>query len=91
MRYERWVKEFKPIKNPFRDDAEIDGYAFFTSGEEYEFVRRQPGDNVWTFIVVDKPRSTVWLIASGYHSVNRMGYLVTARPLPPGKYLDVVY
>lgn len=91
MRFERWVKEFKPIANPFRDNAEIDGYVFATYGEEYEFVRRQPSDNVWTFIVYDGSRSAIWIISSGYHMVNRMGYLVTARPCPPEGVSDVTY
>jgi len=91
MRYERWVEKFKPIGNPFRDDAEIEGHVFASHGEELEFVRRQPPEYVWTFIVCDEPRSTVWLIASGIHWVNRMGYLVTARPCPPGQMLDVRY
>lgn len=80
MRYERWVEKYRPITNPFRDDVEIDGYVFACHGEEYEFVRRQPPGNVWTFIVCDGPRSAMWLISSGYHWANRMGYLVTARP-----------
>jgi hypothetical protein len=91
MKYERWVEEFKPIVNPFRDDAEIDGYVFATHGEEQAFVRSQPPENVWTFVVCDGPRSATWLIASGVHWVNRMGYLVTARPCPAGGVLDVRY
>jgi hypothetical protein len=91
MRYERWVKEFRPIVNPFRDDAEIDGYVFATHGEEYAFVRRQPPESVWTFIVCDGSRSATWLISSGFHTVNRMGYLVTARPCPTEEMPDVRY
>jgi hypothetical protein len=91
MRYEHWVKEFRPIANPFRDDAEIDGYVFAAHGEEFAFVQRQPTESVWTFIVCDGSRSASWLISSGFHVVNRVGYLVTARPCPPGGVSDVRY
>lgn len=91
MRYERWVEEFKPIANPFRNDAEIDGFVFSPWGDEYDFVKRQSPDCVWTFLVCDESRKATWLIASGFHWVNRMGYLVTARQLAPGRLLDVRY
>ncbi len=57
------------------------GCLFETYGEELDFVRSQPPETVWT--LVDGDDGDQYVI-SGYHLVNRIGYLVSAVPVPAG-------
>ena len=56
------------------------GGLFETYGEEFEFVSRQDPATVWTF-ADGEDRQYVF---SGLHYVNRIGYLVSTKPVPPG-------
>ncbi len=80
MRYETWVRTFRPLKNHLTTHTAIDGYVFLPSGDDLQFVRRQPPANIWSFVVSDEGRRPAWLIADGFHSVNAMGYIVTEKP-----------
>jgi hypothetical protein len=55
------------------------GCLFETYGEELEFVRQQNPSTVWT--LVDGDDGDQYLV-SGYHFVNRIGYLVSTLPVP---------
>jgi hypothetical protein len=55
------------------------GCLFETYGQELDFVRRQDPQTVWTLI--DGDDGDQFLI-SGYHFVNRIGYLITTTPVP---------
>lgn len=57
------------------------GYLFETYGEDLAFVRRQHPQYVWT-LREDDGGSLVLL--SGFHIVNRVGYLVSTAPTPEG-------
>lgn len=91
MTFRTWVERFKPIKNPFDDNAAVDGYLFQPYGLEWGFINKQPSEHVWTLIITDLGRRTVWSIAEGFHIVNRHGYLVTGVPLEPGSLFDIRY
>ena len=71
---------YKPIKNKFDDDAPWSGNMFETYGEELEFVRQQPKENIWT-ITED---GDTFDILPGFHLVNRWGYLVTEKKWKTG-------
>jgi hypothetical protein len=60
----------------FNDDR---GCLFETYGEELAFVRQQDPRTVWTLLDGDDGDLYV---ASGYHFVNRIGYLVSTVPVP---------
>jgi hypothetical protein len=66
----------KPIKNHLDNNASLDGYMFETFGEELDFVLSQPESHIWTYCEGDN----CLVYASGYHLVNRLGYLVTELP-----------
>jgi hypothetical protein len=66
-------EKFQPLKNPHDKDAGWDGCLFGTTGVEHNFVRNQPERRVWTLL----SNNTV---VSGYHLVDRVGYLVTLVP-----------
>jgi hypothetical protein len=55
------------------------GCLFETYGEELEFVQRQDPSTVWT--LVDGDDGDQYLV-SGFHFVNRIGYLISTVPVP---------
>jgi hypothetical protein len=57
------------------------GCLFETYGEELAFVRQQDPATVWT--LVDGDDGDQFLV-SGFHFVNRIGYLVSTIPVPEG-------
>jgi hypothetical protein len=64
-----------------------DGGCLFESyGEELDYVRQQPRGTVWTF--VDGDESDQYLL-SGFHFVNRIGYLISTVPVPDGVSIEV--
>jgi hypothetical protein len=87
MKEQSWFDKYKPIKNHFDDNASFDGYMFETYGEEWEFVKSQPLNTIWTFIHGDY--DTLFL-DSGMHIVNRIGYFVTTNPYPDDTVVEVV-
>lgn len=66
-------EKFRPVKNPHDRDAGWDGCLFGTSGAEFNFVRSQPANHVWTL-------SSHGPLISGFHVVDRVGYIVTEVP-----------
>ena len=62
------------------------GCLFETYGEELEFVRRQDPTHVWTFLDGDEDGQ---YLASGFHFVNRIGYLISTVPVPPDVDIEV--
>ena len=62
------------------------GCLFETYGDELEFVRKQDHCNVWT--LADGDNGDLYL-ASGFHFVNRIGYLISTVPVPPDVDIEV--
>ena len=62
------------------------GYLFETYGKELDFVRRQDPRTVWT--VLDGDDGDIYVV-SGYHFVNRIGYLVSTVPIPSDQFIQV--
>ena len=89
MRYEIWVTKFKPVQNHLTAYTAIEGCVFLKDGPDIEFVRKQPLENLWTFIVSDEGRNPVWVISDGFHHVNAMGYLVTKRPRVSSRHYEI--
>ena len=61
--------------------ADEGGCLFETYGEELAFVRQQDPRTVWTFVDGDDDDQYV---VSGFHFVNRIGYLVSTVPAAEG-------
>lgn len=71
---EEWFEKYKPIRNPFSENAGgWNGTMFETYGKEMDFVRAMPRENVWTWVDGDDGKD---YIVSGFHFVNRIGYFV---------------
>jgi hypothetical protein len=71
--YQSWFDTFKPIKNNITNGAD---YHFETYGEEYEFVKAQDPNTIWTEVDGD---SGTYIVA-GWHYVNRIHYYITTNP-----------
>ena len=63
------------------------GCLFETYGEELAFVRRQDPHTVWT--LVDGADDDATYLLSGFHLVNRIGYLISRSPVPEGTDIEV--
>jgi len=61
------------------------GCLFETYGEELAFVRRQDPRTIWTVVDGEENLSVI----SGYHVVNRIGYLISTTPAPEGESIHV--
>jgi hypothetical protein len=62
------------------------GCLFETYGDELDFVRRQDPRTIWTLLDSDDGDQ---YLASGYHLVNRIGYLISTVPVPEGVTIQV--
>ena len=62
------------------------GCLFETYCEELDFVRSQDPRTIWTFVDGDDGNQYV---ISGYHLVNRIGYLISTVPFPEDASIEV--
>jgi hypothetical protein len=62
------------------------GCLFETYGEELAFVRNQNPLTVWTWVDGDDGNQYV---VSGYHFVNRIGYLISTNPFSEDAVIEV--
>lgn len=74
LSWDKFAEIYKPIKNHIDKDA---GMFFETYGQEVEFVKAQPPQNVWTMLDVDDDENFEPVIINGMHYVNRINYFVT--------------
>lgn len=91
MRFDKWWETFKPIKNHLDPNASGDGCMYETYGPELNYVQHVNSlapNTVWT--IIDGERSML-RISSGYHHVNRFGYLITEVECPEGVEHDIKY
>lgn len=91
MRYEAWRTRFQPVTNHLTKNTAIDGCVFLPAGPDLEYVQRQPINRVWSFVVCDGRKTSIWLISDGLHVVNLMGYLVTRHASDPTKTYAIRY
>ena len=77
---EAFVERYRPLPNALDDNASFDfgdgGCLYETFGAEFEYIHAQSSGHVWTIVETDGALA----IVSGFHYVNRMGYILTARP-----------
>jgi hypothetical protein len=80
---------FPLVRNHLNPDAAWDGCLFETHGEELAFVARQEHRAVFTLVESDGDDDADLFILSGYHRVNRLGYLISSRPVEPRTHIVV--
>lgn len=73
---DEFYERFTPCKNEINENASFGGCLFETYGEELEIIRKTnhfAPKRVWTIVETD---GKIYY-QSGYHFVNRLGYLIT--------------
>jgi hypothetical protein len=83
---ETFDEAYKPRKNHLVEGAPFGGWMYETFGKEYEFVKAQPDNTIWT--VLDVEGGTI--ISQGWHFVNRLGYIITEIPHTPDTDIEVI-
>lgn len=81
---EQFYETYKPVKNPFNANASWDGSMLEPFGRELAHVQdvfKTAPDKVWTVLDCDGPH----VVGSGFHYVNRVGYIITEVPVEPGQ------
>jgi hypothetical protein len=78
---DEFFARFKPVRNHIAPNAGFDGCLFETFGEELAHVQAQDRTFVWTILDCDGEL----FIESGFHVVNRLGYLIASVPTEPGR------
>ncbi len=80
---------YKPVPNPFVAHAAWNGSMLETYGPELERVKEvlalEP-NKVWTVLDVDG----ALIVSSGFHHVNRMGYIITEVPVLEGEMVETL-
>lgn len=86
---EAFLAIFQPIKNHLNPNAAFDfgegGTMFETYGEELAHVQSQPAARIWTLVEGDDGLE----LTSGFHFVNRLGYIITQHPVQPGLSISI--
>jgi hypothetical protein len=76
---DEFLARFKPVANHIDPNSSFDGCMFETFGDELAHVQAQARNLVWTVLDCD---GHLW-IESGFHFVNRLGYLIASVPTQP--------
>lgn len=89
MQWNEFEKEFKPLKNHLDNNASLDGSMYETYGAEYEYIleidKKEP-NKVWTYLDTDNGP----ILTSGFHTVNRIGYLITNEGFDLDTFIEVI-
>lgn len=84
---DEFYETYKPVKNPFVAHASWDGAMLETYGLELAHVQevmKTAPNTVWTVLDCDGSL----LVSSGFHYVNRMGYIITEVPVAEGDHIE---
>lgn len=85
---DEWLDRFRPIENHLCPSAGFawndgNGCLFDWHGPERDFLMQQDQRCIWTLF--DDSDGEGLSIASGMWRINRLGYFVTALPVPEGE------
>lgn len=87
LSYDGWCEVYRPMANTINEHSAFDGNMFETFGPELAAVQVADPSCVWTIVTTDDDGLCV---VSGFHIVNRLGYLVTGRPWTGAEPLEIV-
>jgi hypothetical protein len=83
--FDDWVEKYNPVQNDISESSSFEGYAFdyctdcgdpdCISCMEWDFVKKQDPDCVWTLVTEGDDFSLI----SGFHWVNRHCYFVSSK------------
>jgi hypothetical protein len=75
---DNWIEKYKPQQNHIDDNASFNGWMYETYGSEIKHVFNlsKKSNRVWTIIEGDDDSL---FYVSGFHYVNRLGFIVTEK------------
>ncbi len=79
---DQFDEQFPLVTNHLDGNASYNNCMFETYGPELDFVRVQDPNCIWTLMTDD---NGLLCIASGYHFVNRLGYLISTVSVEDGQ------
>jgi hypothetical protein len=87
---DEFYAQFNPVKNHIDEDCSFDGCMYETYGRDINYINAVAKDPVaklklWTIIEAEGKMFYV----SGYHYVNRFGYIITEESVPENIEYDV--
>jgi hypothetical protein len=77
LSYDEWCAAYRPMTNTINEHAAFGGNMFETYGSELAAVRATEPARIWTIVSTD---DNALCVVSGFHVVDRLGYLITERP-----------
>jgi hypothetical protein len=86
MTFEEADDKFKFMVNPYDEYSSFDGLMFETYGDEVEYVKSMPPDRIWMYGDGDDGGTYIW---SGWGFVNRIGYFISEKPVPPDTKIQI--
>jgi len=88
LNWDEFLEKYKPIQNHIDNNASYNGCLFETYGNEYQYIQsiaENYPNRIWT-ILSDGNVEAV----SGWHYVNRLGYMVTELPVEDGEFISII-
>jgi hypothetical protein len=86
MTFEEADEQFKFMVNNYDEFSSFDGLMFETYGDEVEYVKSQPENRIWMYGDGDDGGTYIW---SGWGFVNRIGYFISEKPVPPDTKIQI--
>jgi hypothetical protein len=86
MTFEEADEQFKFMVNNYDEYASLDGLMFETYGDEVEYVKSKPENRIWMYGDGDDGGTYIW---SGWGFVNRIGYLISEKPVPENTTIQI--
>ena len=87
LTFDDWVEKYNPVKNEISESNSFEGCAFDYCNDcgdsdciscmEWNFVKNQAPDTVWTMVA----EGDDFELISGFHWVNRHCYFVSSKPV----------
>lgn len=84
-------EQYKPMTNHIDSNASLEGCMFETYGDELAYVQsvyEKTPQRVWTYI--DCGDEEELILDSGFSFVNRIGYVITEKPVSDDVFISVV-
>jgi hypothetical protein len=86
MTFEEADEQFKFMVNNYDEYSSFDGLMFETYGDEVEYVKSISPDRIWMYGDGDDGGTYIW---SGWGFVNRLGYFISEKPVPPNTKIQI--
>ncbi|HEY4062281.1 MAG TPA: hypothetical protein VGM30_10295 [Puia sp.] len=80
LTWTEFEEKFSPQRNHLVESAAFNDFMYETYGQELEYVEKQDPLSIWTVLDGD---GSVPSVVSGFHFINRLGYIIAEVPRTP--------